>query len=324
MCTALSYRTRDHYFGRNLDLDTSYGEKVCIMPRNFPFPLRTRETLETHYAMIGMATVADGLPLFYEAANECGLGMAGLNFPGNAWYSPEQPGADNIAPYELIPWILGQCGSVKEARSLLERLCIIDRPFSPSLPLASLHWMLSDAEESIVLEATKAGLQVYDDPVRLLTNNPPFDYQMFHLNNYRRLNARSGDNSFSPDLDLQVYCQGLGAVGLPGDVSSMSRFVRAAFVSQNSVCADGEDASVSQFFHLLRSVEMVRGACRTESGQCDITVYTCCINATQGRYYYTTYDNSRISCVDLRKESLDGRELRTFELTRGSQILYQN
>ena len=121
--------------------------------------------------------------------------------------------------------------------------------------------------------------------MRLLTNNPPFDYQMFHLNNYRRLNARSGDNSFSPDLDLQVYCQGLGAVGLPGDVSSMSRFVRAAFVSQNSVCADGEDASVSQFFHLLRSVEMVRGACRTESGQCDITVYTCCINATQGRYY---------------------------------------
>ena len=133
MCTALSYRTRDHYFGRNLDLDTSYGEKVCIMPRNFPFPLRTKEALEIHYAMIGMATVADGLPLFYEAANECGLGMAGLNFPGNAWYSPERPGADNIAPYELIPWILGQCGSVKEARSLLERLCIIDRPFSPCL-----------------------------------------------------------------------------------------------------------------------------------------------------------------------------------------------
>ena len=160
MCTALSYRTRDHYFGRNLDLDTSYGEKVCVMPRNFPFPLRTREALNTHYAMIGMATVADGLPLFYEAANECGLGMAGLNFPGNAWYGPERPGADNIAPYELIPWILGQCSSVKEARSLLERLCIIDRPFSPTLPLASLHWMLSDPEESIVLEATKTGLQV--------------------------------------------------------------------------------------------------------------------------------------------------------------------
>lgn len=142
--------------------------------------------------------------------------MAGLNFPGNAWYGPERPGADNIAPYELIPWILGQCGSVKEARSLLERLCIIDRPFSPTLPLASLHWMLSDPEESIVLEATKTGLQVYDDPVHVLTNNPPFDYQMFHLNNYRRLNARSGDNSFSSALDLQVYCQGLGAMGLPG------------------------------------------------------------------------------------------------------------
>ena len=178
MCTAAAYKTKDFYFGRTLDYEFSFGDQVTITPRNYPFRFRFQGTMETHYAMIGMATVADGLPLFYEAANECGLGMAGLNFPGNAWYSPERPGADNIAPYELIPWILGQCGSVKEARSLLERLCIIDRPFSPSLPLASLHWMLSDAEESIVLEATKAGLQVYDDPVRLLTNNPDKVYQL--------------------------------------------------------------------------------------------------------------------------------------------------
>lgn len=324
MCTALSYRTCHHYFGRNLDIDTSYGEKVCVMPRNFRFPFRKVPMPERQYAMIGMATVAGGLPLFYEAANECGLGMAGLNFPGNAWYAPEQDGLDNIAPYEFIPWILGQCSCVKEARRLLQRIRLINLPFSPSLPLADLHWIISDAEESIVVEAMATGLHIYDNPVGVLTNNPPFPYHLFQLNQFRGLSARTEENRFAEDLDLDVYCQGLGALGLPGDVSSLSRFVRTAFYSHNSVCAEDEGSSVSQFFHLLRSVEMVRGGCRTQHHTWDITVYSCCINTTQGRYYYTTYDNQQIRCVDLRKENLDGHQLRIFELDDKPCIAYQN
>ncbi len=109
MCTAATLTTSDHYFGRNLDLEVSFGEGVTITPRNFEFEFRRAEPLRTHHAMIGMATVADGYPLYYDATNEHGLSMAGLNFPENAVYFPEADGATNITPFEFIPWILGQC-----------------------------------------------------------------------------------------------------------------------------------------------------------------------------------------------------------------------
>ena len=84
MCTAAVYKTKDFYFGRTLDYEFSYGDEVTVTPRNYPFHFRNMGDMESHYAMIGMATVADGYPLYYEATNEAGLSMAGLNFPGNA------------------------------------------------------------------------------------------------------------------------------------------------------------------------------------------------------------------------------------------------
>ncbi len=324
MCTALSFQASAHYFGRTLDLDGSYGEQVCILPRNFPLAFRKMDGLATHYAMIGMAVAAEGFPLFYDAVNEKGLGMAGLNFPGNACYHPEKPGCDNVTPFELIPWILGQCASCQEARALLERLNLADIPFSEIIPLAPLHWMISDRTGSLVVESVADGLHVYENPAGVLTNNPPFPYQLFNLNNYRSLSPETPDNSFSEELPLEVYCQGLGGLGLPGDVSSMSRFVRGAFYLKNSACDGKEESGVSQFFHLLGAVEMPRGACRTEDGDWDITVYSCCVSTGTGRYYYTTYDNRQINCVDMRKADLEGRTLTVFPLERKPQIRYQN
>ena len=134
MCTAAAYHTKDHYFGRNLDLEYSYRESVTVTPRNFPLPFRCGKTLETHQAIIGMAFVVGGYPLYYDAANEKGLAMAGLNFPDNCCYNPAQEGKDNIAPFEFIPWILSQCATVKEARPLLERLNLTQERFSDQLP----------------------------------------------------------------------------------------------------------------------------------------------------------------------------------------------
>ena len=101
MCTAITYKTKAHYFGRNLDLEYSYNETITIMPRNFPLRFRHVKSPQTYYAMIGMATVADNYPLFYEATNEKGLSMAGLNFPGNAEYKPYNEDKDNITPFEI-------------------------------------------------------------------------------------------------------------------------------------------------------------------------------------------------------------------------------
>ena len=226
MCTAATYKTKDFYFGRTLDYEFSYGDEITVTPRRYPFHFRTMGTMESHYAMIGMAHVAQDYPLYYEAVNEKGLGVAGLNFVGNAHYKDVAEGKDNVAQFELIPWILGQCASVREARVLLERMNLVNIPFSDAYPLAQLHWLIADRDEAITLESVKEGLRIYDNPVGVLTNNPPFDEQMFNLNNYMGLSVKPPQNRFSDKLKFQTYSRGMGALGLPGDLSSMSRFVR--------------------------------------------------------------------------------------------------
>ncbi len=324
MCTALNLCTKDHYFGRNLDLDCSYGEEVCVMPRKFKLEFRRMGVLEEHYAMIGMATVVGDVPLYYDGTNEFGLSMAGLNFPGNAYYGPLAADKDNVTPFEFIPWILCKCKDVTEARELLAKINLVNIPFSEHLPLSPLHWIISDKKESLVVEAMKEGIHIHENVTGVLTNNPPFDYHMFNLNNYRNLRVDNGENYFSKELPLNVYCQGLGAMGLPGDVSSMSRFVRAVFNCEHSVCEDDENSSVSQFFHLLSSVEMVRGACLTDTGKWDITVYSSCINTDKGLYYYTTYDNRKINCVDMNKTDLDSDTVSRFPLKTELEIGFIN
>ena len=185
MCTAITYQTKDHYFGRNLDLEHSFREAVTVTPRHFPFPFRKMGTVNTHFAMIGMASVVDGYPLYYDATNEFGLSIAGLNFPGNAVYNPAQENLDNISPFELTPWLLGQCKSVKEARMLLARLNLAAIPFSKELPLSPLHFLLADKQESIVLEPMADGLKIHENPFGILTNNPPFDFHIHNLSQYR-------------------------------------------------------------------------------------------------------------------------------------------
>lgn len=324
MCTALRLTTKDHYFGRNLDLDRSYKEEVCVMPRRFPLSFRQAGELPVHFAMIGMATVADGIPLFYEAANEHGLAMAGLNFPGNAFYAPPASGKDNIAPFEFIPWILGQCKTLSDAEGLLGRINLADIPFSTQLPLSPLHWMICDRDRAIVVEAMRDGLHIHENPVGVLTNNPPFAYHLKNLRQYRHLRTDNRDVAREKDLPYVAYCQGLGAVGLPGDVSSMSRFARMVFGRENSVCESDELSSVGQFFHLLSSVSMVRGACLTDENTWDITVYSACINTDRGLYYYTTYDNQRICCVDMHRADLDSSTISRFPLVTAQSIQYQN
>lgn len=324
MCTVVTYRTRDHYFGRNLDLERTYGERVVITPRQYPLGFRKTTELKRHYAMIGMAAVADGYPLYFDATNEIGLSMAGLSFPENAAFGSEMVGKENVAPFELIPWLLGQCGDLSDVRRLLDRVNVVKLNFSETLPLTPLHWMISDRSGSVVLECVREGMRLYDNPVGVLTNEPPFDVQMFFLNNFMRLSTEPPVNSFSSELELKRYSAGMGAMGLPGDLSSMSRFVRAAFARLNANCGESEIESVSQFFHILGFVSQMRGLTRLEDGACEITQYSSCCNTDRGIYYYTTYENSCISAVNMHREPLDGRELIIHPLVRQMQIYRQN
>lgn len=324
MCTAATYRTKDHYFGRTLDYEVSYGEEVVVTPRNFPFHFRHMGGLSSHYAIIGMATVAGEYPLYYDATNEKGLSMAGLNFPGNADYKPLAEGKDNVATFELIPWLLGQCATVEEAKAYLDRMNLANTPFGPQFPVSPLHWIIADRDCAITVESVREGIRIYDNPVGILTNNPPFDYQMTNLTNYMSLSTEPPENHFSDQLDLTPYSRGMGMLGMPGDLSSASRFVRVAFTKLHSVSGTSESESISQFFHILGSVAQQRGCVHMGEGKYEITIYTSCCNTDRGIYYYTTYENSQITGVDLHRENLDGQQLSRYPLMTGQRIHMQN
>lgn len=324
MCTAATYRTDDFYMGRTLDYEFSYGEEITVMPRNFPLSFRHGGGTDRHYAIIGMAHVADGYPMFYDAVNEKELGMAGLNFAASARYSEPEDGKQNVAQFEFIPWVLSQFASLGQARSAIEKINLVGTTYDSRYPAAKMHWIIADKSGAITVEPTESGLKIYDNAPGVLTNEPPFDMQLFNLNNYMRLSPKQPENSFSDALDLGTYSRGMGGLGLPGDLSSMSRFVRAAFTKLNSLSGSGEAESVGQFFHILGSVEQVRGCCEVAQDKYEITIYTSCFNADNGVYYYTTYNNRRITAVDMHRENLDSDSLARYPMLDKEDVLRQN
>ena len=315
MCTAVTMQTGDFYFGRTLDYEISYGEEVVVTPRKFPYHFGSGD-----YAIIGMARAKEGYPLYFDAANEKGLCMAGLNFHRSAAYVS----GEGLAVHDLIPYLLSRCDSVAQAREAISDLRLTDTPFSEELPAARLHWLLADRREAVTLEPTEAGLEVYHNPIGVLTNEPNFSMQMHYLNNFMSTSSREPENHFSPALELTAYSRGMGTLHLPGGLDSQSRFVRAAFTKCNSLCGEEEAESVTQFFHILGTVEQVRGCCRLQDGACELTRYTSCINADRGVYYYTTYENRSISAVSLRRCDGNGQRLIRFPLRRESQVHWQN
>ncbi len=320
MCTASTLLTKGFYFGRTLDYDFSYGDSIVFAPRNYSFEGAGGKLSGSHYAILGMAHPAYNYPLFYDAMNEYGLAMAGLNFVGNAVYGSPETGKINIPTYEFIAFILGKCKSLSEARQQLAAIKLTDEQFH-EFPAAQLHWIIADKTGAVTVESTREGMKVYENPVGILANNPPFDMQMMNLSNYMNLSPKDPENKFG--IPLNRYSRGMGALGLPGDLSSESRFVRAAFTKMNSVCAGGEAESVSQFFHILGTVSQTRGCCDVD-GKYEITLYTDCYSCDERVMYYTTYDNQCISAVDMKKENHDGTELHCFEPICEQQIFRQN
>ncbi len=313
MCTAVSANLGCNYFGRNLDFEHSFGEKVVITPRNYKFSFVNGENIVSHYAMIGMAVVNKGCPLYFDATNEYGLSMAGLSFPGYAKYNIHKNEMVNVASFELIPYILCKCKDISQARLLLENINITSKQADDNLKPTPLHWMISDNNKSIVVEQTKEGLKIYENNTGVLTNSPSFDMQMINLANHMYVSSTDIKNNIALDLGLDVYSKGMGGMGIPGDMSSMSRFVRAVFVKSNSYVSDKEYENLCQFFHILYSVYQQKGCVVTKEGY-EMTHYTSCCNTHKGIYYYTTYFNQNINSVDMHKEDLDAMSVIEYDL----------
>lgn len=308
MCTAVSWGERSRYFGRNLDLEYHYKEEVTTVPRNYNLVFKKMPAVTRHNAIIGMATVERGYPLFYDAVNEHGVAAAALNFTGNAVYREPKKDAVNLAPYEFIPWLLARCKSVAEAIGYIKKINFINIPFSPELPLPELHFIVADKEKCIAVEPMRDGVFVYDDPFRVLTNNPPFPYHKYNISNYMGLSSSEPENRFSEKLLITPYSRGMGALGLPGDFSSASRFVRSAFVRANAAAKETDEENIVQLFHILSSVEMVEGCVRLDGGF-EKTVYSSCVDTEKGIYYYKTYESQSLASVSMKGSDIDGNRL---------------
>ena len=316
MCTAIALDQGGTFFGRNLDLEEDLHPSPILCPRDCPLPLRHLPALTRHHAMLGMALEQDGFPLFFDAVSEHGLAMAGLNFPGECVYHRRKKDALNIAPFELIPYVLGVCQTLEQAQNLLTQANLTDDAFSPTLGSTPLHFMLASAEGSLVIESTAQGLCVYDNPAQVMTNSPAFPWHMQRLSDFMGLSRHPAENRLSPALPLRAYSRGMGAMGLPGDLSSSSRFVRAAFARANSAPPPLEDASeagICQLFHLLDFVAFPHGCVQMRDGRFEYTVYSSCMDLERGSYHYRTYTQPRMQTVSLRGQE-DGGVLRIFPL----------
>ena len=301
---------------RNKSEILSKGErKKCAQPlptlqKTFTWAARWILTLPTP-AKSPLCPVTSRLP---SAVNEKGLGIAGLNFVGNAAYAASGEDKPNIAQYELIPWLLGTCTTVKEGCEALTSVHLTGTPFNENYPTASLHWLLADKNKAVVVEHTADGLHIYENSIGVMTNNPPFPQQMANLARYRGLSPHQPQGDFAAAMGLPEYSRGLGTHGLPGGLSSDARFVRVAFTRNNAISGDSEEESVGGFFHILGTVDQVRGCCEVTPGNFEITIYSSCWNADRGIYYYTTYKNPQITAVDMHRADLDGSELTGYPL----------
>ena len=296
MCTAMAWQG---LFGRNLDLEYDIPCAVTLTPRHYPLPNQTE-----HHAILGMALVQDNFPLYFDAFNEAGLAMAGLHFPNSAHYNSPQTGSENVPSWQLIPWLLGQCGNLAAVRQILARLNITDEAFSPTFPPSPLHWLIADTADYLVLEACRDGLHWYDAPVGVLTNEPPFPQQMDRFAQYRHLSPAIPDNTLFPETEL-LCVRGSGAWGMPGDVTSVSRFIRAAFHRRHAVPGDVPAQTTAQFFHILDSVAQIKGCVQLPDGSLEYTRYTSCCDLTRGSYAYKTAWDSTAKTVYLQQGDLN-------------------
>ena len=276
--------------------------------------------------MIGVGCVQNGTPLYYDAVNEYGLAMAGLSFALSARYHPKRIGTYNVASFELIRWVLCQCKTVDEAEMLLKKTNLVSDSFSHALPATPLHWMLADQRRSIVVESVDAGVKLYENHCGALTNEPPFPYQSFHLSDYMSLTDRTPQNHLCPTGDLRAYSNGLGAMGLPGDFSSASRFVRAVFLRTHTAMETEVLGAIRRYFQIMGHLALPKGCVWSERGMMQ-TLYTSCADLQTLTYYTEHYPSGRMRAVSLSSVDLQSDTLRLFDVGEREEdenFLHQN
>lgn len=313
MCTAVRFNDDNGnlYFGRNLDWTSGYGQKVVISPRGYKYNSAfLGEMTPKCGAIIGMAIVVENTPLYFDCANEAGLAIAGLNFPGYAQYEKDAlDDKTNIAAYEFPLWVTMNFSSVDEVEETLKNAAIVAKPINEQFPVSELHFIIGDKDRSIVVEYTKNGMEIFHNHVDILTNQPGYAWHEENLRNYMNLSPKHPHEVKWEKQTLVPFGSGSMMRGIPGDYYSTSRFVRVAYLNTHYPTKDNENDNVLRLFHTLTGVAMIDGAAAMDETNFEKTIYTGGYSTASKTYYYNTYENPAIMHVSLGDYDLDKSEL---------------
>lgn len=314
MCTAMTLQTTEGetFFGRTMDFSFPLDPELYIVPRNYIWSCNSKSAkILNQYSFMGIGQDISDL-IFVDGVNEMGFAAAVLYFPGYAHYETEDYPNTNkisIAAIELVKFLLGMCASVSQAESMMQNITIIGVEDSLTNSVAPLHWMITDKSgKSMVIESTKSGLHIYENPIGVLSNSPDFKWQMTNLRNFMNLSPHQLEKKQWGDVELTPFGQGCGTIGLPGDYSPPSRFVRTSFQKSHTPVPSSKREAVITAFHIMEGVSIPKGIVTTHRGTDDFTQYTAFMNVNTGEYFYKTYYNCQIMRAELRSDEFSGKE----------------
>ncbi len=317
---------------RTLEFGIDLMSNVIMVPRGYSRTATTPDgkpgkTWTSKYATLGANAL--GMPILIDGLNERGLAVGLFYFPTSAKYQPYAPGdADRtVAPWELGSYILENFATVDEVRANLPNVVV------PGVVLAAwkfsppAHYVVHDAAgKSIAVEYTDGKLNIYDNPLGVMTNSPAFDWQMTNLRNYLNFSLKDLPPVKVGSVTLAPFGQGSGMLGLPGDFTPPSRFVRAVAFSQSVLPSQTGYEAVLQAFHVLNDFDIPKGASRAPDKDAqgnivaDHTIWTSASDLKAKRFYFRSYENSEIRMVDLTKQKLDGKDIVTWSM-KGDEVI---
>ena len=330
-CTGITIKPKDGsiIFARTLEFGMDLKSNILIVPRGKEFVGtapgdKAGLRWKTKYGIVG--TNAFDLPVIVDGLNEKGLQVGLFYFPGFAKY--QEVKAEDVgkalAPWELGVFLLSTCSNVKEAVAAAKSVRVggvvqKDMGFVPPA-----HVIVNDAAgNSMVLEYIDGELKVHANPFGVMSNSPTFDWHMTNLSNYVTITDNNIEKIDLAGKVIKGLGQGSGMLGLPGDFTPPSRFVRAVAFSKTALPVEKAKDGVLQAFHILNQFDIPKGAARgSEHGKevSDYTLWTSAADLKNLRYYFRTFDNSRIRMVDLKAVDLDAKELKTILMKGEEQI----
>ena len=281
MCTAFSLNNNNHYFGRSLDLEFHYNEQVIIIPKKYKLNYRYTKINDNHLSFFGIGIIANNYPLLYDGCNESGLCIAGLNMPASTNYNIYKTYKTNLCSFELIPYLLSKCNNCEDVMNMIDTINITNDSFNNDFPVSKLHFIISDKNQSLTLEIINGKINLYKNIYNVLTNEPELKYHEYNINKYSHF-----------DNLVKNHIKGSNLIGIPGDNTSTSRFIKMNF---NIKYIKFE--SVSELFNIYNNVFELNGTNKTLDNKFYKTIYMVIYNSTNKILYFKTYNNSQIySC----------------------------